>query len=173
MTDEMFGPLKDTIELLKFYDQDIPEEVNVLLQELPEQWNNTKKIAVTVKQQVAPLQAAEVASIRKKITVFDFRIIYYREFFKHYEFFQYDCKEPYVALDHTDKDMQWLENEMQSIQESGSLFEVSVPEFKLLKQCRKELKMLKVYNAHLKITYFTHPCLFRISSLSNYGTTYI
>lgn len=31
-TDEMFGPLRDTIELLKFYDQDIPEEVNVLLQ---------------------------------------------------------------------------------------------------------------------------------------------
>lgn len=31
-TDEMFGPLEETIELLKFYDQDIPEEVNVLLQ---------------------------------------------------------------------------------------------------------------------------------------------
>lgn len=46
-TDEMFGPQKDTIELLKFYDMDIPEEVNVYLQELPEQWNNTKKIAIT------------------------------------------------------------------------------------------------------------------------------
>lgn len=31
-TDDMFTPLRDTIELLKFYDQDIPEEVNVLLQ---------------------------------------------------------------------------------------------------------------------------------------------
>ncbi len=31
-TDAMFEPLKDTIELLKFYDQDISEEVNVLLQ---------------------------------------------------------------------------------------------------------------------------------------------
>lgn len=31
-TDEMFGPLRDTIELLKFYDQDIPEQVNVFLQ---------------------------------------------------------------------------------------------------------------------------------------------
>ncbi len=29
-------------------------------QELPEQWNNTKKIAITVKQVVAPLQANEV-----------------------------------------------------------------------------------------------------------------
>lgn len=56
-TDEMFQPLEETIELLKFYDQDIPEEVNVLLQELPEQWANTKKLALMVKQQVAPLQA--------------------------------------------------------------------------------------------------------------------
>jgi dynein heavy chain, axonemal len=52
VTDEMFEPLTDTIELMKYYDMDIPEEVNVLLQELPEQWSNIKKLAVTVKQQV-------------------------------------------------------------------------------------------------------------------------
>ncbi|CAH2050780.1 unnamed protein product, partial [Iphiclides podalirius] len=73
-TDEMFQPLTETIELLKFYDMDIPEEVNVLLQELPEQWQATKKLALTVKQQVAPLQAAEVACIRKKITMFDVQL---------------------------------------------------------------------------------------------------
>lgn len=53
-TDAMFEPMRGTIDLLKYYDMDIPEEVNVLLQELPEQWNNTIKLAVTVKQQVAP-----------------------------------------------------------------------------------------------------------------------
>ena len=31
-TDDMFEPLWQTIELLKFYDQELPEEVNVLLQ---------------------------------------------------------------------------------------------------------------------------------------------
>lgn len=49
-------------------------------------------------------------------------------------------------MDKTDKEITLREKEMSSIQESGSLFEVSVPEFKLLKQCRKELRMLKVYN---------------------------
>jgi len=63
-TDEMFHPLEETIELLKFYDQDIPEEVNVLLQELPEQWANTKKLALMVKQQVAPLQAGLYINMR-------------------------------------------------------------------------------------------------------------
>lgn len=31
-TDEMFEPLHNTIELLKYYDQELPEQVNVLLQ---------------------------------------------------------------------------------------------------------------------------------------------
>lgn len=72
-TDEMFEPLKHTIELLKTYGQELPEEVHLQLQELPEQWNNCKKNAVTVKQQVAPLQAAEVAIIRRKCGQFDVR----------------------------------------------------------------------------------------------------
>jgi len=32
VTDEMFQPLQMTIDLLKNYDQELPEEVNVLLQ---------------------------------------------------------------------------------------------------------------------------------------------
>lgn len=145
-TDEMFGPLRETIELLKFYDQDIPEEVNVYLQELPEQWTNTKKIALTVKQQVAPLQAAEVVFIRRKITDFDAKIIYYREVFKKYSFFNYNCLRPYDLLDNIDRDLRKFENEMKNIQESGSLFEVNVPDFKVLKQCRKDLRMSKVHD---------------------------
>ncbi|KAG5897820.1 hypothetical protein JTB14_011820 [Gonioctena quinquepunctata] len=142
-TDDMFGPLRETIELLKFYDQDIPEEVNVYLQELPEQWSNTKKIAITVKQQVAPLQAAEVTFIRKRIIDFDNRVTYYREVFKKYSFFQYSCANPYEVIDKIDRDMQSLEKKMWDIHESGSLFEVTVPDFKILKQCRRDLRLLK------------------------------
>lgn len=143
-TDNMFEPMRTTIDLLKYYDMDIPEEVNVLLQELPEQWNNTKKLAITVKQQVAPLQATEVVSIRSRISNFDTHINVFRDIFKTYEFFKYDCEEPYLLLDRISDDMYRLETEMAEIQESGSLFEVNVPEFKVLRQCRKELRMLKV-----------------------------
>ncbi|XP_060515880.1 dynein beta chain, ciliary [Cylas formicarius] len=142
-TDEMFIPLRETIEVLKFYDQDIPEEVNVYLQELPEQWNNTKKIAITVKQQLAPLQAAEVTCIRKNISQFEVKITHYREVFKKYAFFYYSCAVPYETIDKVDKDMRKLEYGMRSIHESGSLFEVNVPDFKVLKQCRRDLRLLK------------------------------
>ena len=31
-TDDMFGPLQDTIQLLKTYEMELPQEANVLLQ---------------------------------------------------------------------------------------------------------------------------------------------
>lgn len=143
-TDEMFEPMQEIINLLKFYDMDIPEEVNVLLQELPDQWINTKKIATIVKQQVAPLQAIEVVSIRNRISNFDAHISFFRDVFRNYDFFKFSCEHPYELLDLVHNDIRRLENVMKDIQSSGSLFEVNVPEFKILKQCRKELKLLKV-----------------------------
>lgn len=43
----------------------------LFLQELPERWETTKKIAVTVRHEVSPLQNAEVTLIRKKCILFD------------------------------------------------------------------------------------------------------
>lgn len=57
---------------------------------------------------------------------------------------RYDCEYPYDLLDDTHLEIAELEDEMGSIQDSASLFEVNVPDFKHIKQCRKELRMLKV-----------------------------
>lgn len=111
-TDTMFEPMRGLLDLLKYYDMDIPEEVNVLLQELPEQWNNTKKLAVTVKQQVAPLQATEVISIRTRIANFDMHINVFREIFRTYDFFIFDCDDPYILLDRISADIYRLEGEI-------------------------------------------------------------
>ncbi|KAF4519850.1 hypothetical protein B566_EDAN005192, partial [Ephemera danica] len=124
-TDDMFEPLQDTIELLKFYDQELPEEVHVLLQELPEQWQNTKKIAVTVKQLVAPMQANEVACIRKRISAFDGQQFQYRDTFRKSDFLKFECRYPYRLMDETNTDIEELETVMEKIHESASLFEVN------------------------------------------------
>lgn len=52
------------------------------LQELPEKWKNTKKMATTVRQQVAPLQANEVALLRQRCTAFDTQQQQFRERFR-------------------------------------------------------------------------------------------
>ncbi|CAH8610943.1 unnamed protein product [Heterobilharzia americana] len=121
-TDEMFEPLKQTIELLKTYNQEMPDEVHQLLETLPEKWNNVKKQAVLMKQAVAPLQNNEVANIRRKCANFD---------------------NAYEIIDKNHHSLLQLEIEMANLLTSASLFEVNVPEFKQIKQCRKELKLLK------------------------------
>ena len=62
-------------------------------------WNNSKKTAITVKQTVAPLQANEVANIRKKSASFDVRQHKFRELFRKIPPFFYNCEDPYGQID--------------------------------------------------------------------------
>ncbi|KAK2835022.1 hypothetical protein Q5P01_015506 [Channa striata] len=142
-TDEMFEPLQQTIALLKVYEQELPDVVYKQLEVLPEKWNNVKKQGMLVKQQVAPLQAIEVASLRRKCASFDVEQHTFREHFRKNGPFRFDNESPYQMLDAFH--LQILEREavMASLVESASLFEVIIPEYKQLRQCRREVGMLK------------------------------
>uniref|UniRef100_A0A7M4EWH0 Dynein axonemal heavy chain 9 n=1 Tax=Crocodylus porosus TaxID=8502 RepID=A0A7M4EWH0_CROPO len=142
-TDEMFEPLKQTIELLKIYEQELPEEVYKQLEELPEKWNNIKKLAITVKQHVAPLQANEVTVLRKGCAAFDVEQHKFREKFRKEAPFRFDTENPYQILDANHIEIKQMESTMASIYESAGLFEVGVPDYRQLKQCRKEVCLLK------------------------------
>ncbi|XP_078081541.1 dynein axonemal heavy chain 9 [Mustelus asterias] len=142
-TNEMFEPLKQTIELLKTYEQELPDDVHKLLEELPEKWNNVKKLALTTKQQVAPLQANEVTILRKKCASFDVEQHKFRERFRKEAPFRFDSLRPYPMLDIVYCQISQMEATMGTINESASLFEVNVPDYKQLKQCRKEVCLLK------------------------------
>ncbi|XP_062976517.1 dynein axonemal heavy chain 9 [Elgaria multicarinata webbii] len=142
-TDEMFEPLKQTIELLKIYEQELPAEVYRQLEELPEKWNNVKKLAITVKQHVAPLQANEVTVLRKKCAVFDVEQHKFRERFRQEAPFRFDAANPYQMLDASHTELKQMEVTIASIYDSADLFEVNVPDYKQLKKCRKEVCILK------------------------------
>ncbi|XP_062448100.1 dynein axonemal heavy chain 9 [Rhea pennata] len=143
VTDKMFEPLKQTIELLKIYEQQLPEEVHKQLEELPEKWNNIKKLAIAVKQHVAPLQANEMTVIRKSCAAFDVQQHKFREQFRKEAPFRFDTEKPYQLLDAKHIEIKQMESAMTSIYESAGLFEVMVPDYKQLKQCRKEMCLLK------------------------------
>uniref|UniRef100_A0A4W3K7X4 Dynein axonemal heavy chain 17 n=1 Tax=Callorhinchus milii TaxID=7868 RepID=A0A4W3K7X4_CALMI len=138
-TDHMFEPLRQTIELLNSYNEELPEEVHAQLHELPEQWNNTKKIALHCKHAVAPLQANEVNVIRRKCLRFEINQHGFRKKFKAKAPFDYDHKIPYKAQ----KKILTMEDELQALSQSANLFEVSIPDCKRLKSCRKEIVLLK------------------------------
>ncbi|KAG7506656.1 dynein heavy chain 9, axonemal [Solea senegalensis] len=142
-TDAMFEPLQQTIGLLKVYEQELPDVVHKQLEELPEKWNNVKKLAVLVKQQVAPLQAIEVTGLRRKCASFDVEQHTFREHFRSNGPFRFDSSNPYQMLDAFHWQIQEREAVMASLVGSASLFEVTVSEFKQLRQCRREVGLLK------------------------------
>ncbi|XP_059853389.1 dynein axonemal heavy chain 9 [Delphinus delphis] len=142
-TDEMFEPLKQTIELLKTYGQELPETLFRQLEELPEKWNNIKKMAVTVRQQVAPLQANEATLLRQRCAAFEAEQQQFWERFRREAPFRFDSTDPHQMLDARQMEIQQMESTMASISESASLLEVTIPDYKQLRQCRKEACQLK------------------------------
>ncbi|XP_040542548.1 dynein axonemal heavy chain 17 isoform X5 [Gallus gallus] len=142
-TDGMFGPLKETIALLSTYGEEMPEEVHQQLQELPEQWDNTKKLSFRVKQNVAPLQANEVNIIRRKCQQLEARQHAFREKFREKAPFSYTDPEPYRALSKQQKGIAAMESDVAELSKSAGLFEVAVPEYKQLKACHRDVRLLK------------------------------
>uniref|UniRef100_A0A803VV29 Dynein axonemal heavy chain 17 n=1 Tax=Ficedula albicollis TaxID=59894 RepID=A0A803VV29_FICAL len=139
-TDVMFEPLKETVALLKTYGDKMPDEIHLQLQKLPEQWDNNKKLCLRVAESAAPLQAAEAAVLRDKCQDFEVGLRAGRQLGLLWE--------GSAALPHCQALAQHvsilaLEEEMAALATSAALFEVSVPEYKQLKMCRKELRLLK------------------------------
>lgn len=60
--------------------------------------------------------------------------------------YRFECPNVYTMLDKTDDAIIAFEMEMATLAKQASLFDVYVPDFKQLKMCRKEIKMLKVWN---------------------------
>ncbi|MCJ8730075.1 hypothetical protein PDJAM_G00113410 [Pangasius djambal] len=142
-TEQQFKPLKSTSDLLKTYSQQLPEHVYALLEELPDKWKTLKKVAFTVKHEVAPLQSNEVAVIRRKCVRFEIKQHEFREQFRTEPIFSISVDEPYKLIDKTNRAVAHLENEMCKLQETAKLFEVSFPDYKQLRQCRSDIILLK------------------------------
>ena len=142
-TDTMFEPLKDIIELVKKYGVIIPEESIVQLTELPERWANTKRLSVSAKQQVAPLQGIEVGRMKERIEEYERNQKVFRSKFTQMRFYDYTCKSPYEHLTQAFMLIQELDKKIKELQSQAALFEVTIPKFPLIDKCRKENRMLK------------------------------
>lgn len=64
---------------------------------------------------------------------------------------RFDCKNCYEDIDQAQKEICELEEYISRISEQASLFEVSVPDFRGVKMCRKEIKMIKVTKCPLPL----------------------
>ncbi|NXG18699.1 DYH17 protein, partial [Grallaria varia] len=143
VTDSMFEPLKETIALLKTYGDEMPEQIHLKLQNLPELWDSNKKLCIQVAKNAAPLQANEAAILRRKCQEFEIQQHGLRETFRGKAPFSYTDPDPYKSLNRQEKNIAAMERDMAALATSAALFEVSVPEYKQLKMCRREMRLLK------------------------------
>jgi hypothetical protein len=142
-TDRCFGPLNDTVQLLRTFDVDMPDAVHQLLSNLPAKWGDMKKLAENVGHSVAPVQADEVSKLKRRSNQFDVRNFEFREDFLKRAPLRYDSQQPYERIDKHFSEYLEMEREMNSLQKAADLFMVKLPEYKQLKACRKELALLK------------------------------
>ncbi|KAM9852522.1 dynein axonemal heavy chain 11 [Aulostomus maculatus] len=142
-TDKMFEPLRDTIILLEQYGVTIPDQVYCQLEELPEKWSEAKKLALKVRHEVAPLQNEEVMVLRRRCMTFDAKQSDFREIFRATAPFSYKSMHPYTSLEKSEKAICDMEKELAKLQESTNLFDVTIPDYRDIKTCKREIIILK------------------------------
>ena len=75
-------------QLLIDEDSELSEEVLLKLEHLPGRWEKVQQLACVAKQQVASLQANEIAIVRKKLGAFEIKQFQFRERFHQLDFFK-------------------------------------------------------------------------------------
>ena len=142
-TDVMFDPLKEKIDLLRQYGMAIPNLSLAHFEELPEKWFNTKRLSISAKQQVAPLMGMEVGKLKDRIDEYDQFQKDYRQQYQNSRFFNYECQDPYGGLSKAQVNINKFMAKINTLQSEATLFEVSVPTFGHIVQCKKENRLLK------------------------------
>ncbi|KAI8587105.1 dynein heavy chain and region D6 of dynein motor-domain-containing protein [Geranomyces variabilis] len=143
--DGMFEPLRKTINFLRQFGVEIPDETHKLLNDLPEQWSDVKKLSMSIKDQAAPLQAREVDVLQQKCNKFETRNHNFREEFRRKAPFKFEIgpDKAYEVIDLVHLDVLSMENEAKGLKNSCELFELNVPTYRQLSDCRRDIGMLK------------------------------
>ncbi|XP_019220092.2 LOW QUALITY PROTEIN: dynein heavy chain 11, axonemal [Oreochromis niloticus] len=142
-TDKMFEPLRETVILLEQYGVTIPDQIYWQMEELPEKWSGAKKLALRVRHEVAPMKNAEVMVLRRRCMDFEVKQTQFREMFRAMAPFSYKAVNPYSSLEKAEKAIRDMEREVAELQESASLLDVSISDYRDIKLCRREITILK------------------------------
>eukprot|EP00842_Homolaphlyctis_polyrhiza_P004027 jgi/Hompol1/4625/HPOL_003762-RA len=143
--DKMFEPLRKTVNLLRQFGVELPEEIHKLLNDLPEEWSEVKKLSVSIKDHVAPLQAKEVDVLQQKCNRFEMKNHNFREEFRKKAPFKFEVgpDNAYDLIDSVHVDVSAMETEAAALKKSCELFELNVPTYRQLSDCRRDITMLK------------------------------
>lgn len=151
-TDAMFEPLREIVDLLKSYDVEFEDFVEDQFAQLPESWITLKKLLITVKRNIAPVQAYQVDLIKKHINLFDIRAKLFYESFMASKLLKFPCAEVYKLCDLIHADLVDMENQCAALREQAVHFNLNPPEEGKMNYCRKIVRLLKhVWDFHFAV----------------------
>ena len=142
--DSIYEPVKAKVALLEQYAVEIPDEILAQLDAIPNDWAQVKKLSERITSEVAPAQADEVVTLKTHSTRFDIRNFEFREDFNKRAPTRFDATDEYARLDKHWSEYSVMDEEMQGLEDKAALFLVRLPEFKQVRLCAKELKLLKI-----------------------------
>ncbi|XP_031848127.1 dynein beta chain, ciliary [Nomia melanderi] len=141
--EDMFDPIKKTIELLQQYQVVINPKIFDWLTELPHLWETLKKVAAQVKQVVQPLMTRQIELLKKRLSYYDFKQQRFLDNFHENDVFSPECTDPYEKLNKIRKDVVKFLSEEKNLKDQTVIFEQEMPEFKVNRQVQREMQFLK------------------------------
>ncbi|TPX33478.1 hypothetical protein SmJEL517_g03633 [Synchytrium microbalum] len=143
--DKTFEPLRKTVNLLRQFGVEMEDTIHKMLNDLPEAWSDVKKLSVSIRDHVAPLQAREVDVLQRKCNSFDQRNHAFREEYRKRAPFKFEVGPDgaYELIDSSHVEVCHMENEAAAIRVSCELFELNIPAYRQLADCRRDVGMLK------------------------------
>uniref|UniRef100_H0XMD8 Dynein axonemal heavy chain 17 n=1 Tax=Otolemur garnettii TaxID=30611 RepID=H0XMD8_OTOGA len=138
-TDNLFEPLKETIKLLKSYGEEMPEEIHLKLQVRRAVASGRACWAVGPEKPLGPAIAKEAQSLRDQPSLHLCHTQHSRQRQTRTTPHPVSLGSPYTSQSQCFS----MESTMEALSKSGSLFEVTVPDYKQLKACHREVRLLK------------------------------
>ncbi|KAK2951927.1 putative Dynein beta chain, ciliary [Blattamonas nauphoetae] len=144
-TDAMFGPLLDTVALLKKFNINMDSATLQKLEDLPIAWNRLKRSSYNVKDNLQPMIAKERTVVQAQMDAFHIHVADFREKFRQAEMFNFSTPpdQAYNQMDDTFQAILLLEKQAADIQSREEMLEITKHEYDLIPECKVDLLMLK------------------------------
>jgi dynein heavy chain len=144
-TIKMFGPLRDTVSLLKKYNRNLDDYETKLLSDAPMKWDTTVNLVYKVKEKVNNLQNKEVDVIKEKVESFNNMLADFRKEYRREAPFAYEIAVPraYDLINMFHAKINKTDIEASKLTDLERVFELTVSKHHEIRRNRSENKLLK------------------------------
>eukprot|EP00667_Euglena_gracilis_P000150 EG_transcript_150 len=147
-TMELMEPLSAVMAMLRRHnavsEEDL-ERLEEMRKDAPQAWNEVYRTSLNKRESLSKIQDTEAAKIKEDTVRFDKKVAQFRSTFMQIPTFSFDLvlEDAYQDLDLWDRNLEKVETDAQELRELQELFDLHPSDFKELKDCRADLKMLK------------------------------